>query len=81
MRGTALGKMIREKSSRKGNSSEKMYSIQEKTMLILQTFPLKLLKHIQRDDCKTVFVSLGVEEKKTKGKKADWFISSNKLRA
>lgn len=31
--------------------------IQEKTMLALQVFPLKLVKQIQRDDGETVFVS------------------------
>lgn len=58
-----------------------MLIIQEKTMLILQVFPLKLLKQIQRDGGETVFVSLGVWKRKSQGRKADRVFSSNGLRS
>lgn len=50
---------------------QKLSFIQEKTMLALQIFPLKLSKQIQRADGETVFVSWGVWKRKRQGRKAD----------
>lgn len=50
---------------------QKLSIIQGKTMLILQVFPLKLLKQIQRDDGAAIFVSLGVLKRKRQRWKPD----------
>lgn len=72
--GKGWGRCHRD-GTRKGLPEElivqKLSIIQEKTMLILQVFPLKLLKQIQRDDGATIFRSLGVLKRKRQRWKPD----------